>query len=1299
MDFYRIKERSTKGGNIEVYPDFKVGRSKDLMVRGRSFYAVWDEKQQMWSTDEYDVQRLVDEDLYEYANVLKTKTGDRVNVMAMGNFSSRTWTTFQSFVQNLSDNSQQLDTNVTFSNTPVSKKSYISMKLDYPLEEGSIESYDKLMSTLYDDEARHKLEWAVGAVITGDSKNIQKFLVLYGAQGTGKSTFLNIIQMLFPGYYVAFEAATLTKNNNAFATEVFKSNPLLAIQHDGDLSRIEDNSRLNSIVSHEEMTMNEKYKASYTSRINSLLFMGTNKAVKITDAKSGLLRRLIDVTPTGNTVPPKEYDVLYNQMKFEKGAIAYHCEQVFRSAGKNYYASYIPMDMIYQTDVFFNFVEDSYNTFSMSEGITLSQAYDIYKVYSEQSMLEYKLTRHKFREELKNYFKTFHQVTRIDGKQVRSYYEGFLAEKFDYVNVSSFKKEDHISVVLDQSVSILDEILKDSPAQLASQYGTPRVDWSINNKSLKDIDTSLEHFVQPPINHIVIDFDKKDDSGKKSAVLNLIAAAKFPPTYTEHSRGGAGVHLHYYYEGDPLLLDTHYADDVEIKVFKGNSSLRRRVSLCNDTPIATITTGLPIKEDKVINTNVLQTEVGLRKLIERNLRKEIHPGTKPSVDFIYTILEDAYAQGMAYDVSNMKRRLISFASKSTNHAPYCLKKVLNMRLESEQETSPLQEVEHDKPIVIYDVEVFKNYVLVGYKHLGETEVTVIVNPTPAEYAILLEMRSVGFNNRGYDNHILYAGYLGWDIDKIYNLSKSIVTNQKHATFREAYNVGHADIYDFSSKKQSLKKWMNELGILHKELDHPWDEPLPEIKLQEAIDYLKNDVVASEEVFNHLVADYTARTILAELSGLPVIATTRQHASKIVFEGDATGRKDSPHKAQFIYTDLSEIFPGYTHGYGKSQYRGEDPSNGGRVFSKPGFYENVAVLDVESMHPTSAIEMKIFGERYTSNLAALKQARLDIKHNHIEKIRDMFNGKLVKYLQDPAMLKALSNAFKLIINSIYGYTAATFDNDFLDPRNVDNIVAKRGALFMIDLQFAVEEMGYTVAHIKTDSIKIPNADDLVIEFVKSFAQKYGYNMEHESTYDRMCLVNDAVYIALENGTWTAVGAQFAHPYVFKKLFSKEPITFNDLTETRSVKSTMYLDYNEYLPDGDSSLQFIGKTGKFTPILPGNDAGELIRIQDDKRHAVSGTKGYRWFEAYDVKMLGKFDHINVQYFEDLSDAAVANIEKFVPYSQLVGEALPELKSSDWLNEIEVISDPWSNIIDDNNNPKDLTLTKNEKENTHV
>lgn len=78
-------------------------------------------------------------------------------------------------------------------------------------------------------------------------------------------------------------------------------------------------------------------------------------------------------------------------------------------------------------------------------------------------------------------------------------------------------------------------------------------------------------------------------------------ANKWPPTYAELSKSGAGVHLHYIYAGDPASLSRIYGDHIEVKVFTGNSSLRRKLSKCNDLPIATISSGLPTKGEKMVN--------------------------------------------------------------------------------------------------------------------------------------------------------------------------------------------------------------------------------------------------------------------------------------------------------------------------------------------------------------------------------------------------------------------------------------------------------------------------------------------------------------------------------------------------------------------------------------------------------------------------------------------------------------------------------------------------------------------------
>lgn len=1236
MDFYTIKERTLKSGAIEVYPDFKVTRSKDLMIRGESFYAVWNENEQLWTTDEYAVQKLIDADLMKYRDELQKKTVTNIHAKLLSDYSSRSWSEFKSYIRNISDNSTQLDETLTFSNSEVKKSDYVSKKLPYPLEEGSIEAYDELISTLYLPEERAKIEWAIGAIISGDAKEIQKFIVLYGEAGTGKSTVLNIIAKLFEGYYTTFEAKALTSSSNAFATEVFKNNPLVAIQHDGDLSRIEDNTKLNSIVSHEYMTVNEKYKASYMSKINSFLFMGTNKPVKITDAKSGIIRRLIDVKPSGKKVPVKRYQALMQQIDFELGAIAHYCLTVYREMGKNYYSNYKPLDMILQTDVFFNFVESNYFLLKEQDGITLKQAYDMYKKYCEEALIDFKLPRHKFREELRNYYDEFLEVTRVNGKQLRSYYSGFRVDKF--VNIAPTVIEVHESpLVLDQDTSLLDDICALYPAQYANRYETPRMEWSKNKNILKDLDTSKLHYLKLTKNHIVIDFDLKDDTGEKSLERNIEAASKWPPTYAEFSKSGRGIHLHYIYDGDVDTLMRVYDTDIEVKIFNGDSSLRRKLTKCNNIPIATINSGIPLKGEPMINFDTVYNEKSIRTLVKKNLNKDIHPATKPSIDFIKTILDEAYASGMTYDISDMAPSIMAFANGSTNQSRYCLKVVTDMKFKSEEESAAgLQR--DDEPIVFFDVEVYPNLFLVVWKYRGSSKKVRMFNPSPQDIEELLKSKLVGFNCRRYDNHILYARYIGYTNEQLFNLSQRIIENNS-GTFGEAYNASYTDIYDYATKKQSLKKWEIELGIPHQEMELPWDEPVAEELWEKVALYCENDVEATEAVFEHTQADFMGRMILSELSGLTPNDSTQNHASKIIF-GD-----DRNYKNEFVYTDLSKMFPGYKFERGVSTYRGVEAGEGGYVSAKPGVYSNVALLDIVSMHPTSIILLNMFG-KYTVRFEEIVEARVAIKNHEIEKAEKMLGGILSKYLKDENLIDPLAYALKIIINIIYGLTSARFDNKFKDPRNIDNIVAKRGSLFMIDLQrYLEDELNIPVIHIKTDSIKVADLTDDVLAKIKEFATKFGYTFEHEATYDRLALVNNAVYIAHDDSGWTAVGAQFKHPYVFKKIFSKEDISIDDLMESKEVRAgTIYLDFDEDLPEGEHDMHFVGRVGSFLPIQPGKGGARLYRVNNEKNHAITGTKNYRWMESEMVKALGKENDIDYSYYNKLIDEALDTISKF-------------------------------------------------------
>lgn len=1269
LDFMEVNTKTVRKGKdlyiTEVYPSFLVGKFKDLMIRGNNVYAVWDEEDKLWKTDELDMLPIIDREIKKYTDEYTKKSDTLVIPLYVRNADNKMIDKWHQYCKKqMNDSYSALDSNVIFDNTERKRDTYATRYLPYHLEDIETPAYTELATTLYSPDELRKIEWCIGAILSGDSKKIQKFLVITGDAGSGKSTMLHIIEMIFEGYTASFNSSDIV-NQGQFGLEQFKTNPIVAIEHDGNLSRIYDNSKLNSLVSHETMTINEKYHSPYKMRLDTFLIMASNLSVEITDAKSGLTRRIIDAEPTGNKIPKNKYDRLMEQIKFERGGIAKHCLDLYLE-NKKYYDKYRPEKQISNTYRFYDFIDWVNDDFKEQNEVTLDYAWGKYKKYIELADVKYPFDRLRFKTELKEFFREFNARKRTDSGQRRNVYTGYIEDRL------SSKKEIEESNDIPDWLKLteydygkLDNLLRNCRAQYTEDNEKPVHKWENVKTNLIDINPKELHYVMPQDqypNLICIDFDIHGKDGSKSLVDNIIAASKFPPTYAETSKSGQGLHLYYIYDGDVELLSCIYDVNIEVKVFKGNSSLRRKLSLCNNLDISTLSTGLPLKEkeNKVVNKEAVKSERELRKMIIRCIRKEYEPyATRPMIDLIFKILQDAYDSGLTYDVSDMYENIRTFAEDSSHQAQYCLKKVSQMKLKSETESEGTALYSEDSPIVYFDMEVFPNVFMLCWKIKGEDFVTKMINPTSEELRKLMDFRLVGFNNRGYDNHILYAAaFGGYSPQQLFKLSQKIINKVGGSTIGEAYNLSYADVFEYSSKKQSLKKWEIELGIFHLENQYPWDEDLPVDKWNEVADYCANDVVATEKVAEHIHQDFVAREVLAKLSGLTVNHTTRQHATKIIF-----GNNKNP---DLVYTDLSETFPGYSFDefrIPKSMYMNEDPSEGGYVYAETGIWENVALLDVASLHPHSIIALNLFGE-YTQRYKDILDARIAIKHHDYDKVRTMLDGALAEFISTDEDADALAYALKIVINSVYGYTTANFDNPFKDPRNKDNIVAKRGALFMISLKHEVQKLGYTVAHIKTDSIKIPNADEKIIQFCMEYAKQYGYTFEHEATYEKMCLVNDAVYIAKYKdgkhaGEWTATGKQFQVPYVYKTCFSKEPIIFEDVCETKSVTSSIYLDYNEDLPEGEHNYWFVGKVGMFTPVVDGAGGGILLRDAGNGKYSAlpetkrpDGKTSYRWLESSSLKEKENVNElIDISYYARLVDAAKSTIEEYGDYEEFV------------------------------------------------
>ena len=1312
LDFMEVKVIERKQYTYAV-PFFNSINAKDIMIKGGKFYAIWDEKKGLWNKNKGDAIEIIDSEIQKVAD-----ESGAIPELCKKSSEFKSLDKLNKYIEkDMWDMFKPLDTKVIFANDEITKEDYASFKLDYSLEDGPTPNWDKLVSKLYKPEEREKIEWAIGAIVSGGSKEIDKFLVFYGKQGTGKSTILKIIERMFSKYdavndkwysYVTnFISKDLGNANKDFALTPFSNNPLIAIEQDGDLSKINDNTKLNSIVSHEKITINEKFKKPYTMVSNAFLMIGSNEPVKITGNKSGLLRRLIDVYPSGKQLSFDEYKYVINQIyNWELGRIAKRCMNFYKK-NKDLYKNYTPTNMMEETNDFYNFVlELKYNI--KDDQISLNQAWKCYIEYCDGNKTpdSHRFRKQQVKSELKTYFNEYKQTGYIDGNPVRHVFIGYKEPG----QKNEVEHSDIYTIEFKEIESTFDKECVDCMAQLTNEQGMPKYKWENVKTKLSDISTKELHYVKIPENHIVIDFDIPDEEGNKSYDKNLEAASKFPPTYAELSKSGAGIHLHYIYEGDVSKLSRIYADHIEIKIFNGNSSLRRKLTKCNDLPINKISSGLPLKgEKKMINQDIVMNEKFLRNFIMKCLRKEHHGNTSSEINFIHDKLKEAYESGMVYDVSDLHKHVFTFAANSTNQSERCMDMVAQMKFKSE-ETEDNVEFDDDKKITFYDVEVFPNLFLICYKYEGSETISEYINPSSSVVEKFMNRKLVGFNCRNYDNHILYAASMGYTNEQLYILSQRIINGEKDAKFREAYNISYTDIYDYSAKKQSLKKWEIELGIHHHEIAFPWDKPVDERAWKQIIKYCKNDVAATEAVWKHTKGDFTARKILAALAGGTVNDTTNTLTTKIIF-----GKERNP---ELIYTDLAtgeredgthdKAFPGYEYKYLESSkkytnvYRGVDVGKGGYVYAEPGMYRNIALLDVQSMHPNSAVNLNYFG-KYTQRFKDILDARVLIKHKQFDEARHMLDGKLAEYLDDESIAADLTQALKIAINSVYGLTSANFDNPFTHRKNVNNIVALRGALFMKTLQDEVQKRGYVVAHVKTDSIKIPDATPEIIQFVTDFGKEYGYIFEHEATYEKMCLVNNAVYIAKYTndkningkhaGEWTATGAEFQHPYIFKKLFSHEDVTFDDLCETKTAKTSLYLDLNEKLPnvteiekelektlkklkqDSDycdagyikeledkisagHKYSFVGKIGLFVPVKPGNGGGLLMREKDGKYYSVGGTKGYRWKDAEVIKGMDLQDTVDTSYHDTLVSDAIDSINKFGDFDIFVSsEPLPE------------------------------------------
>ena len=1256
MDFLDVSVKKFTSNNrtldYEVSPDFIFGDAKDLVVKGSKFYAYWNGS--FWDTKQKNLFYDIDSLLWRRARELEDgRPGLRIDVKEIRKASAGKFRLFADFCKACEASDISFNQKVLFADHKMQRRDYATTQLTYSPQEGEASAFKELIGTLYLPKELDKILWFMGALFTNKMYKIEKFMYLYGSKGSGKGTVLKIFRMLFEDYCGTIDLKLLTSADQ-FATGQIQEVPLL-IDEDTDISHIYNDTPLLKLTSHETISVNKKFKEPYDVKFIGLLITASNQRYKVRNVDSGITRRAIVVNPSGQKVSHTRYNQLMSQIKYELPYIAHMAISRFEELGFDYYDDYFDVDMAEQTDHIFDFIRS--NAIHMQNGITLKQISELYREYLEDMGWKTDGYKATIKREALRYFDTMLKDSHVDGTRVNNYFKGFRWNiAFPEGVVGTTKADDMVVpdnwLEFDHHNEVFNKLAADYPAQAALRNGNPSEKWDNVVTKLSDIQTNKLHWVKVPLNHVILDFDLKDENGKKNLELNKEAASKFPPTYAEVSKSGQGIHLHYIYDGNVNELDNLVEKNIEIKVYRGKSSLRRIDKASNNLQLSHISSGLPLKEKKDREMydqikEITYTEKTLRNFVKRQLgmiegKEPSHPNTKPTIDFIAHEIQKAADMGLEYDITDLRHAVFMRAIRSTNNKDYCLavfqqipwSTMRDDEGKTEAKLTNFTKIYPKEELVFFDIEVYPNLFVVVWKKYHEDEFTRWINPTPDQIEYLMTFPLVGFNNRRYDNHILYARLLGSNNMELFTQSHRIINekNAKSGMYAAAYELSYTDIYEYSQKKQSLKRWEVDLGIKHVEMEIPWDKPVPDELIDTVVEYCVNDVDATEKLFDAIYADYVAREILATIAKGSMNATNNQLTAKFIF-GDDPRPQD-----KFNYVYLNKLFPGYEYSFGKSTYRGFETGEGGFVYAEPGVYSDVALLDVESMHPNSLVNMNYFGP-YTQRYADLLKVRVLLKHNKIDEVKQMFDGVLAPFLDNPEYLKPLVTALKIVINSVYGMTSAKFDNKFKHPDNVDNIVAKRGALFMVDLKFAIEEQGYKVCHIKTDSVKVPNADEKIIQFVHDFGkqEKYNYKFEHEHTYKRMALINNAVYIAqLEDDSWSPVGAEYANTYLLKRVWTKEELVDRDFFITKQSKGHIYL--------GD---EFVGKVGS---IYASKSGAECMWTEDDENFkSVTGTKGYLF------KQTDQFDieDVDFAYYDKVAIDGLKKIMKVGDITKIVDD----------------------------------------------
>lgn len=417
-----------------------------------------------------------------------------------------------------------------------------------------------------------------------------------------------------------------------------------------------------------------------------------------------------------------------------------------------------------------------------------------------------------------------------------------------------------------------------------------------------------------------------------------------------------------------------------------------------------------------------------------------------------------------------------------------------------------------KPLLFYDIEVFKEDSLVVFKDENKQVVQIFHNNFEGVLELVKSHKLVGYNNYFYDDKVLTGMINGYTPYQIKQLNDKLINQEKVNNIH--HSIDSLDCFQqIDVARPGLKKIEGNMGrmILESSVDFTIDRKLTDEELQEVIEYCCYDVDTTIDVykmreynyfnvkerlvkmlpekFHNKAMKWNTTTISANiLLEKPLPKWSDVRLGEYDSNGDYEMLKLVPQEVVDMWMDKArkkkktvirefgcsiEFGFGGLHGVNTSRKR----------------FENVKLLDVASMYPHIILNLDALGPA-TKKYREILEQRIQVKHTD----------------------EALSDALKLVLNSVYG----NLNNQYslLNNPNAALSVCIYGQIALYELCKRLSPF-VTLVNINTDGVAFTTTNDNYLEIWKQWEEDFKLTLE-EDNFELWIQNNVNNYLAVQNG---------------------------------------------------------------------------------------------------------------------------------------------------------------------------------------